>query len=157
MPTLHVTASIKGITCKALGTWWSIPLNHHGPKIGSPSLAIFEIISCNSWLVEVLVQSRRMDSRNSTETLAPSGLLYHRKDTFFIEKDPDAWKHWGQEKGMTDDEIVGWRHWLNGHGFEQAPGDGDGQGGLACCSPWGHKESDLTEQQLRERGLNLGS
>jgi len=92
IPTLHVTASTKGTTCKALGTWWSLPLNHHGPKIGNPSLAIFEIRSCNSWLVEVLVQSRRMDSRNSTGTLDPSGLLYHRQDTFFIEKDPDAWK-----------------------------------------------------------------
>ena len=53
--------------------------------------------------------------------------------------------------------MVGWNHRLNGHEFEQAPGDGDGQGGLACCSPWGRKESDMTEQQLGERGLNLGS
>ena len=41
--------------------------------------------------------------------------------------------------------MVGWDHRLDGHGFEQAPGDGDGQGGLACCTPWGHKESDMTE------------
>ena len=47
---------------------------------------------------------------------------------------------------MTEDEMVGWHHRLNGHDFEQAPGVGDGQGGLACCSPWGHKESDMTEQ-----------
>ena len=46
---------------------------------------------------------------------------------------------------MTEDETVGWHHQLNGHEIEQAPGVGDGQGGLACCSPWGHKESDLTE------------
>ena len=53
-------------------------------------------------------------------------------------KDPDAGKDWGQEeKGMTEDEMVGWHHWLDGHEFEQAPGVGDGQGGLACCSPWG--------------------
>ena len=58
---------------------------------------------------------------------------------------------------MTEDEMVGWHHQLDGLEFEQAPGVDDGQGGLACCSPWGHKESDLTEQQLRERGLNLGS
>ena len=50
-----------------------------------------------------------------------------------------------EEKGTTEDEIVGWHHRLSGHEFEQTPGDGDGQGGLACCSPWGHKESDLTE------------
>ena len=47
---------------------------------------------------------------------------------------------------MTEDEMVGWPHRLNGHEFEQAPGVGDGQGSLACCSPWGHKESDMTEQ-----------
>ena len=46
---------------------------------------------------------------------------------------------------MVEDEMVGWHHQLNGHEFEQAPGVGDRQGSLACCSPWGHKESDLTE------------
>ena len=47
---------------------------------------------------------------------------------------------------MTEDEMIGWHHQLNGHEFEQAPGDGDGQGGLTCCRPpWGHKESDTTE------------
>ena len=49
------------------------------------------------------------------------------------------------EKGMTEDEIFGWHHQLNGHEFEQAPGDGEGQGSLACCSTWGHTESDMTE------------
>ena len=47
---------------------------------------------------------------------------------------------------MTEDELVGWHHQLSGHEFEQAPGDGEGQGSLVCCSPWGHKESDTTEQ-----------
>ena len=47
---------------------------------------------------------------------------------------------------MTEDEMVGWHHLLNGHGFEQAPGVGDGQGSLLCHCPWGHKESDMTEQ-----------
>ena len=47
---------------------------------------------------------------------------------------------------MTEDEMVGWHHLLDGREFEQAPGDGDGQGGLVCCSPWGRKESDTTEQ-----------
>ena len=62
-------------------------------------------------------------------------------------KDPDAGKDWGQKKkGTKEDEMVGWHHWLNGHEFEQAPGVGDGQGSLACCSPWGHKELDTTEQ-----------
>ena len=60
-------------------------------------------------------------------------------------KDCDVGKDWGQEeKGMTEDEIVGWHNWLNGHEFEQAPGDSGGQGGLACCNPWDHKKSDMT-------------
>ena len=63
-----------------------------------------------------------------------------------IGKDSDAGRDWGQEeKGMTEHEMAGWHHRLNGHEFEQAPGVGDGQGSLACCSPWGHKESDTTE------------
>ena len=52
----------------------------------------------------------------------------------------------GRRRGMTEDEMVGWHHRLNGHEFEQALGVGDGQGSLACCSPWGRKESDTTEQ-----------
>ena len=61
-------------------------------------------------------------------------------------KDPDAGKDWRQEeKGMTEDEMVGWHHWLNGPEFEQAPGVGDGQESLACCSPWGSKELAMTE------------
>ena len=61
-------------------------------------------------------------------------------------KDPDAGENWKEEKGMTEDEMVGWHHRLNGHESEQAPGVGDGQGGLVCCSPWGHKELDTTER-----------
>ena len=57
--------------------------------------------------------------------------------SWLIRKDPDARKDWVQEeKGMTEDEIVGWHHWLNGHKFEPSLGDGEGQGSLVCCSPW---------------------
>ena len=67
--------------------------------------------------------------------------------SWLIGNDPDAGKDWRQEeKGMTLDEMVGWHHQLNGHEFEQAPGIGDGQGSLTCCSPWGHKESDTTKR-----------
>jgi len=63
------------------------------------------------------------------------------------KQDPKPWKDWRQEKkGMTEDEMVGWHHQLNGHEFEWTPGVGDGQGGLACCNPWGHKELDTTER-----------
>ena len=60
---------------------------------------------------------------------------------------------WRLEKGTTEDEIVGWHHWLDGHEFEQAPGVGDGQGSLECRTPWGHKESDTTER-LNQTELN---
>ena len=65
---------------------------------------------------------------------------------WLIRKDPDAGEDWRQEeKGTTEDEMVGWHHRLNGHEFEQALGVGEGQGSLTHCSPWGHKESDTTE------------
>ena len=64
-----------------------------------------------------------------------------------IGKDPDAGKDWEQEeKGVSEVGTVGWHHWLNGHEFEQTLGDGEGQGSLACCSPWGRKASDTTER-----------
>ena len=67
--------------------------------------------------------------------------------SWLIRKDPDSGKDWRQEeKGTIEDEMVGWHHWLNGHEFEQALGDGEGQASLEHCSPWGHKESDLTER-----------
>ena len=66
---------------------------------------------------------------------------------WFIGKDPDAGKDWRQEKkGTAEDEIVGWHHWLDGHEFQQALGVGDGQGSLTCCSSWGCKQLDTTEQ-----------
>ena len=64
---------------------------------------------------------------------------------WLLGKDLEARKDWRQEKGTTEEEMVGWHHQLNGHEFEQAPGVGNGQGSLVCCSPWGHKESETTE------------
>ena len=73
------------------------------------------------------------------------GHLMQRADS--LEKDPDSGKDRRQEKkGKTEDEIVRWHHRLNGHEFQQTLGDGEGQRSLACCSPWGLKESDTTEQ-----------
>ena len=57
-----------------------------------------------------------------------------------------AGRHWGQEKGTTEDEMAGWHHRLDGHEFEQALGTDDGQGSLACCGRWGRKQSDRTER-----------
>ena len=80
----------------------------------------------------------RIDVEAETAILWPPDVK-----NWLIWKDPDAGKDWGQgEKGMTEDEMVGWHHQLNGHEFGWTPGVGDGQGGLACCSPQGCKESD---------------
>ena len=70
-------------------------------------------------------------------------LQYFGHLMYLIWKDPDAEEDWRwEEKGTTEEDMVGWHHQLDGHGFEQAPGVGDGHESLACCSPWGHKESE---------------
>ena len=82
--------------------------------------------------------------RTDAEAEAPILWLLDAK-SWFIRKDPDAEKDWRQEeKGMTEDEMIGWHYQLNRHEFEQASGAGDRQGSLACCSPWGRKELDVT-------------
>ena len=64
------------------------------------------------------------------------------RKSWLIGKDPDAGKDWGQEENRaTEEEMVGWHHWLNEHKLERTPGDSEGQGSLACYSPWGHRES----------------
>ena len=91
----------------------------------------------------------RTDAKAETPLLWPP----HAK-SWLIGKDSDAGRDWGQEeKGTTEDEMAGWHHRLDGREFERTPGVGDGQGGLACCSSWSHKESDTTEQ-LNRTGLN---
>ena len=84
----------------------------------------------------------RTDAEAETPVLWPP----HVK-RWLIWKGPDAGEDWGQEeKGMTEDEMAGWHHQSDGHGCGWTLGVGDGQGGLACCHSWGHKESDTTEQ-----------
>ena len=82
----------------------------------------------------------RTDAEAETPILSPPVA-----ENCLTGKDPDAGKDWRQEKGMTEDEIVGWHDWFDGYEFEHAPGFGDGQGGLVCFSPWGCKELDMTE------------
>ena len=83
-----------------------------------------------------------------TDVEAETPLLWPPDEkSWLIGKDSEAGKGWRQEeKGMTEDEMVGWHHRLNGHESQWTPGVGDGQGGLACCNSWGHKESDTTER-----------
>ena len=84
----------------------------------------------------------RTDDKAETPVLWPPILK-----NWLIGKDPDAGKDWRQEEKETiEGEMVGWHGQLNGHEFEQAPGVGDGQQGLACSKPWGHKESHTTER-----------
>ena len=84
----------------------------------------------------------RTDAEAETPTLWPPDVK-----NWLIGKDPDAGKDWRwEEKVTTEDEMVGWHHQLNGHESEQVLGVGDGQGSLACCSPWDRKESDTTER-----------
>ena len=86
----------------------------------------------------------RTDVEGETPILWPP----HSK-SWLTGKDPDAGRDWGrEEKGTTEDEMVGWHHQLDGPEFEQAQGAGEGQGGLACCSPWGHRigHTLVTEQ-----------
>ena len=86
---------------------------------------------------------RRTDAEADAPILWPPDVK-----SWLIEKDPDIEKDWGQKKkGMREDEIVGWHHQLNGCESEQTLGVGDGQGSLACCSPWGCKESEWATEQ----------
>ena len=93
----------------------------------------------------------RSDAKAETPVLWPP----HAK-SWLIGKDSDVGRDWGQEeKGTTEDEMVGWHHRLNGYGFPRTPGVGDGQGGLECCSSWGHKKLDTTEGLNWTRTLQL--
>ena len=84
----------------------------------------------------------RTDAEDETPILWPPDAK-----NWLIWKDPDAGKDWRQEeKGTTEDEMVEWHNWFDGHEFEQVPVVGEGQGSLACCSPWGFKELDMTVQ-----------
>ena len=120
-------------------------------------MVMIGLACCNSWGRKELDTTEQL---NWTEPNGCSleGLMLKLKLQYFgqysntdakswlIGKDPDAGKDWGQEeKGMTEDRMAGWHHRLNGHGFAWTPGVDDGQGGLECCSSWGHKESDMTE------------
>ena len=92
--------------------------------------------------------------RNDAEAEAPI-LWPPDVKGWLVRKDPDARNNWRQEeKGMTEDEMVGWHQQLNGHEFEQALGDGEGQGSPACWSSWGRRQSDMTEQ-LNIQPLNI--
>ena len=104
------------------------------------SVILLKVMPCPSPQSWVFIG--RTDAEAETPILWPP----HAK-SWLIGKDPDAGRDWGQEeKGMTEDEMAGWHHQLNGCESDWTLGVGDGQGGLACCNSWCHKELDTTEQ-----------
>ena len=107
------------------------------PKNRGTSLATVHGVT-KSWTQ--LSDIGRTDDEAETPILWPPDAK-----SWLIGKDPDAGKDWGQKKGMTEDEMAGWHHLVDGHGFGWTPGVGDGQGGLACCGSWARKELDTTE------------
>ena len=103
----------------------------------------------------LMLKLQYFENSNTTETPI---LWPPDAKSWFIGKDPDAGKDWGQEeKGIIENEMVGWHHWLNRHGFGWTLGVGDGQGGLVCCSSWDCKESDTTKQlnwtEIKAKGI----
>ena len=100
-----------------------------------------KLLSPCSYLIVIWDFFGRNDAKAETPVLWPP----HAK-SWFIGKDPDAGRVWGQEeKGTTEDEMAEWHHWLDGRESQWTLGVGDGQGGLACCDSWGRKESNMTE------------
>ena len=118
--------------------FWTVVLE----KTLESSLKCKEIKPAHSKRNQSWIFIGRTDAEAETPILWPPDAK-----NWLIGKDSDAGKDWRrEEKGMTEDEMVGWHHRLDGHEFEQAPWAGDGQRSLACCSPWGHKESDMTKR-----------
>ena len=108
----------------------------------------------DQWFIQSWIFTGRTDAEVEAPILWPPDVTSR-----LIGKDPDAWKDWRQEeKGMTEDKMVGWHHWLNGHEFEQIPKGDEGQGSPACCSPRGCKELYMTERlNNHHQWLRLGT
>ena len=143
-------------------------LKNYIPSFGfsSSHVWMWEMDHKESWVLETWCCWRRLlrvpwTARRSNKSILKEtspgcsleGLMLKLKVQYFVHlmwswligKDPDAGRNWGQEdKGTTEDEMAAWHHWLDGHEFEWTPGISDGQGGLACCNSWDHKESDTT-------------
>ena len=115
--------------------YWTVVLNCGVGEDSWESLGLHGNPTSPFWGDQSWVFIGRTDDEAETPVLWPP----HEK-SWLIGKDPDAGRDWGQkEKGTTEDEMAGWHHRLDGCEFEWTPGDGDGQGGLACCSSWGFR------------------
>ena len=130
--------TVKKAECRRIDAFWTVVLE----KTLENPLDCKEIQPVHSKGDQSWVFIGRTDVEAETPILWPPDLK-----NWLLGKDPDTGKDWRwEEKGTTEEEMVEWHHRLDGHESEQAPGVGDGQGSLACCSPWGHKESDTTKK-----------
>ena len=138
-PTIRVFSS-ESVYIKWLKYWWFWTVVF--VKILESPLNCKEIQPVHPKGNQSWIFIGRTDTEAETPILWPPDAK-----SWLIGKDTNAGKDWGQEeKGTTEDQMVGWHHLLNGHGFGWTPGVGDGQGGLACCNSWGRKELDTTER-----------
>ena len=117
--------------------------------MAKPQLWLYRPLSAK-WCLCFLICCQPWDFFGRSDAKAETPVLWppHAK-SWLIGKDSDAGRDWGQEeKGITENEMAGWHHWLDGHESEWTPGVGDGQGDLACCDSSGCKESDTTERLI---------
>ena len=129
--------TVKKAECRRIDNFWTVVLE----KTLEGPLDCKEIQPVHSKVDQPWVFFGRNDAKAVTPVLWPP----HAK-SWLIGKDSDAGRDWGQEKGTTEFEMARWHHRLDGRESEWTPGVADGQGGLACCDSWGHKESDTTER-----------
>ena len=117
--------------------FWTVVLEKtHESPLDNKEIKLVSPKGSQSWIF-----IGRTDAEAETPILWPPDAK-----SWLIRKDSDAGRDWGQEKGMTEDEMAGWHHQLYGQEFGWTPVVGDGQGGLACCNSWGRKELDTTKQ-----------
>ena len=129
--------TVKKAECRRIDNFWTVVLE----KTLEGPLDCKEIQQVHSKVDQPWVFFGRNDAKAVTPVFWPP----HAK-SWLIGKDSDAGRDWGQEKGTTEFEMARWHHRLDGRESEWTPGVADGQGGLACCDSWGHKESDTTER-----------
>ena len=129
---------------------WTIKKAEHW-RIGAFALCFWRRLLPVPWIAR---RSNQSILKEINDEYSLEGLMLELKHQYFghlmlrtdsLETDSDAGEDWRWEKGKTEDEVVGWNHWLSGCEFEQTLGDGEGQGSLACCSPWSRKESNTTD------------
>ena len=123
---------------------WNIP-NYFSKNVKLILICTSNLRNYSYGKIYLHIKERIFIGRTDAEAEAPI-LWPPDVKSWLIRKDPDAGKDWRQEEKGTEDNMVEWHHWLSGHEFEQALGDGEGHGSLACCSQRGRKLSDRIEQ-----------